>query len=405
MIMHIMHPQTRNGKWRRALATLPLIAALGGCDMVVMNPAGDVARQQADLILWSTGLMLLIIIPVMALTVIFAWRYRASNKDSDYAPDWDHSTALELVIWSAPLLIIIALGALTWVATHTLDPYREVGRIAAGKPVPADQKPLDVEVVSLDWKWLFIYPDQGIATVNELAVPVDRPVRFRISASSVMNSFYIPAMAGQIYAMPGMQTTLHAVLNKSGTYEGFSANYSGAGFSNMRFKVHGVTSDGFNAWLAKARDKKNGALDRPAYLALERPSEKVPVRYFASVDPTLFDAVLNLCVEPGKMCMHDMMAADAQGGLGLASIRNVHELSYDKYAARGTQAPLEKRFVVSGCAVPRAPIRPKDAAPVNLAPLMGAGLERATDSSPVRVADSDPGTFVPSRLLLKAQTQ
>ncbi len=395
---------------RRRLARLAPLAALpllSGCGMVVLDPAGDVARQQGMLVMVSTGLMLIIIIPVMILTALFAWRYRAANRDARYEPDWDHSTQLELVIWAAPLAIIICLGALTWVGTHLLDPYRSLARIAPGQTDVdiAAVKPLDIEVVALDWKWLFIYPDQGIATVNELAVPVDRPVRFRISASSVMNSFYIPAMAGQIYAMPGMQTTLHAVLNKSGTYEGFSANYSGAGFSNMRFKVHGVTSDGFNAWLAKARDKKNGALDRPAYLALERPSEKVPVRYFASVDPTLFDAVLNLCVEPGKMCMHDMMAADAQGGLGLASIRNVHELSYDKYAARGTQAPLEKRFVVSGCAVPRAPIRPKDAAPVNLAPLMGAGLERATDSSPVRVADSDPGTFVPSRLLLKAQTQ
>jgi cytochrome o ubiquinol oxidase subunit 2 len=395
---------------RRRLARLAPLAALpllSGCGMVVLDPAGDVARQQGMLVMVSTGLMLIIIIPVMILTALFAWRYRAANREARYEPDWDHSTQLELVIWAAPLAIIICLGALTWVGTHLLDPYRSLARVAPGQPDldAAAVKPLDIEVVALDWKWLFIYPDQGIATVNELAVPIDRPVRFRISASSVMNSFYIPAMAGQIYAMPGMQTTLHAVLNKPGTYEGFSANYSGAGFSNMRFKVHGVDGNGFNAWLAKARDKKNGALDRPAYLALERPSEKVPVRYFASVDPTLFDAVLNLCVEPGKMCMHDMMAADAQGGLGLAGIRNVRELSYDKFGARGTQAPLEKRFVVSGCAVPRAPIRPADATPVDLAPLMGAGLERATVSAPVRVADSDPSTFVPSRLLLKAKTQ
>ena len=306
MIMHIMHPQTRNGKWRRALATLPLIAALGGCDMVVMNPAGDVARQQADLILWSTGLMLLIIIPVMALTVIFAWRYRASNKDSDYAPDWDHSTALELVIWSAPLLIIIALGALTWVATHTLDPYREVGRIAAGKPVPADQKPLDVEVVSLDWKWLFIYPDQGVATVNELVVPVDRQVRFRLTSSDVMNTFYVPAMAGMIYTMAGMETKLHAVLNKPGNYAGMSANYSGAGFSGMHFRTHALDEAGFARWVASTKAAA-GKLDTATYLKLEQPSERVPVMHFGSIERGLFDRAVNQCVRPGAPCMSESM--------------------------------------------------------------------------------------------------
>ena len=211
---------------------LPLLAAfplLAGCNMVVLDPAGDVAQQQGNLILVSTVLMLLIIVPVMALTIFFAWRYRAANKEATYKPDWDHSTQLELVIWSAPLLIIICLGALTWVATHLLDPYRPLATTPE-QVVAANAKPLDVNVVALDWKWLFIYPEQGVATVNELALPVDRPVRFRISASSVMNSFYIPALAGQIYAMPGMETKLHGIFDKTGEYEGFSANNSGAGF-------------------------------------------------------------------------------------------------------------------------------------------------------------------------------
>ena len=255
---------------------LPLLSAaalLSGCNMVVLNPAGDVAMQQGRLVMMSTLLMLLIIVPVIALTLFFAWKYRSANKEARYEPDWDHSTHLELVIWSAPLLIIICLGALTWVGTHLLDPWRPISRTAPGKPVAAEVRPLDVQVVALDWKWLFIYPEQGVATVNELALPVDRPVRFRISASSVMNSFYVPALAGQIYAMPAMETKLHAVLNKAGTYEGFSGNYSGAGFSTMRFRVKGLSEHDFAAWAEAAR-RAPARLDRAAYLKLERPSER-----------------------------------------------------------------------------------------------------------------------------------
>ena len=289
----------------RTLRLMPILAALpllGGCDMVVMNPAGDVARQQADLILWSTFLMLLIIVPVMALTVLFAWRYRATNRDAEYKPDWDHSTGLELVIWSAPLLIIIALGALTWVATHTLDPYRPIGRIASGKAVPAAQRPLEVQVVSLDWKWLFIYPEQGIATVNELVLPVDRQVRFRLTSSSVMNTFYVPAMAGMIYTMPGMETKLHAVLNRPGRFEGMSANYSGRGFSYMNFPTLAMDDTGFDRWVAGVK-ARGGALGTPQYLRLEQPSEKVPAMRFSAAEPGLFERIVQMCVRPGQSCM------------------------------------------------------------------------------------------------------
>ena len=296
--------------WRRKRRIAPLgFLGLGGCGMQVIYPAGDVASQQADILLISTFLMLLIIIPVMALTALFAWRFRASNTAVEHRPDWDHSTALELVIWSAPLLIIIALGAITWISTHTLDPYRPLDRLAPGKPKAVDAKPLEIDVVALDWKWLFIYPEQGIATVNTLALPTDREVRFRITSSSVMNSFYVPALAGQIYAMPGMETKLHAVLNRTGTFEGISANYSGAGFSGMRFTVHGVDEAGFAAWVA--RMKTGGKLlDRPAYLALERPSENSPARYWSSIDPALFHRVVNMCVRDGQPCMIDTMKKD-----------------------------------------------------------------------------------------------
>ena len=296
---------------RRALGLLPLmsLALLSGCNMVVMNASGDIARQQGQLVVASTLLMLLIIVPVIILTLLFAWRYRQSNRTAKYEPDWDHSTQLELVIWGAPLLIIIALGLLTWISTHLLDPYRPLQRIDEGRPISADTKPLVVQVVALDWKWLFIYPEQGIATVNELVTPIDVPVRFKITSSTVMNSFYIPALAGQIYAMPGMDTTLNAVMNKTGVYDGFSANYSGAGFSQMRFKYHGVSEADFAAWVAKTR-AGGGELTRAGYLALEKPSVAEPARRYGAVAPSLYQAVLNRCVDPAAVCMDQMMAAD-----------------------------------------------------------------------------------------------
>ncbi|MCD2185374.1 ubiquinol oxidase subunit II [Rhizobium sp. GN54] len=309
------------------LALLPLLA-LSGCNMVVMSPSGDIAMQQKDLILVSTFLMLLIIVPVVFLIFFFAWRYRHSNTDATYDPEWHHSTGLEVVIWSAPLAIIIALGAITWISTHKLDPYRPLDRIDAERPLPAETKPLVVEVVALDWKWLFFYPEYGIATVNEMAAPVDVPIQFKITASSVMNSFYVPALAGMIYAMPGMQTQLHAVINKEGDFEGLSANYSGDGFSHMRFRFHGLQQGGFDEWVARVR--QNGtALNRDTYLKLEKPSIKDPVRYFATVDDGLFQAILNMCVRPGQMCMSEMMHVDMMGGAGVESHENRQKLEYD----------------------------------------------------------------------------
>jgi cytochrome o ubiquinol oxidase subunit 2 len=337
----------------RVACLLPLFALLGGCNFVVLQPAGDIAARQRDLVVISTALMLLIIVPVMLLVVIFAWRYRARNDKARYEPDWDHSTGLELVIWAAPLLIIICLGALTWMGTHLLDPYRRLDQIAKGRPVPEEVRPLEVEVVALDWKWLFIYPEQGIATVNEMAAPVDRPIHFRITASSVMNSFYIPALAGQIYAMPAMQTRLHGVINRPGSYVGFSANYSGAGFSGMRFSFLGQSEEEFDAWIAKAK-AESGRLDRAAYLALERPSENVPVSRYGTVEAKLFDLIRNMCVEPGKMCQSEMMAIDAQGGLGLAGIATTLPLAHDKYARRGGGHGPQASYIASICTVEEA---------------------------------------------------
>ena len=291
---------------RGASLTLLVAALLSGCDAVVMSPSGDVAVQQRDLLVWATVLMLLVIVPVIVLTLWFAWHYRESNTEANYKPDWTHSTVLELVIWSVQLMIIIALGAMTWVSTHKLDPYRPLDRIDAQTPVPVGLEPLTVEVVALDWKWLFIYPEQGIATVNELAAPVNHPIRFKITASTMMNSFFIPAMAGQIYAMAGMETKLHGVINEPGVYKGFSANYSGAGYSQMKFDFHGLSEEDFASWVAEVK-ASDGNLSRDEYLQLEEPSIGDPVSYYGQVDPTLYYGIFNRCVEPGQTCMEDMM--------------------------------------------------------------------------------------------------
>jgi len=331
--MHRNSSLYRSGAARCGVIAV-LAALVSGCDAVVLDPAGDIARQQADLVLVSAGLLLLIIVPVMVMTVLFAWRYRATNTAATYEPDWQHSTKLELVIWSAPLLIVIALGSITWLATHLLDPYRALDRIDAAHPLargtPASgMAPIDVDVVALDWKWLFIYPGQNVATVNDLVLPVGHPVRFHIASSSVMNSFYIPALAGQIYAMPGMETPMNAVFNKTGTFRGISSNYSGAGFSQMHFDVHSVSPQAYAAWLGGVKQAP-ATLDRAMYIMLDKPSIAAPVSHYASVAPRLFDAVVNMCVRPGQMCSNAMAAIDARGGTGKSGQLNVAAVDHDQ---------------------------------------------------------------------------
>jgi len=296
---------------RGLLLLLPALL-LGGCNLVLLHPAGDLARQQSDLMIASVILMSLIIVPVLIAVGVIAWRYRASNKRAGYDPEWDHSTQLELVVWAAPLLIIIVLGAMTWIGTHQLDPYRALTRIHAGHPVPAGTRPLEVEVVSLDWKWLFFYPQYGIATVNELAAPVDMPIHFKLTSTETMNSFFVPSLAGQIYTMPGMQTVLNAVINKPGEFDGFSSNYSGHGFTDMRFRFHGMSPQDFSRWVATVR-ASGVDLDTQTFDRLNQPSRAEPVHYYAHFDADLYHRILNQCVDPGQMCMDKMMAIDARG--------------------------------------------------------------------------------------------
>ncbi|MGF6742051.1 ubiquinol oxidase subunit II [Paraburkholderia atlantica] len=260
-----------------------LMLLLSGCsNLDILNPKGSVGLAERDLIATSVWAMLIVVIPVILMTLFFAWRYRASNRNAEYKPGWTHSTAIEVVVWTIPALIILFLAVLTWKSTHELDPYR---------PLESEVKPISVEVVALDWKWLFIYPDLGIASVNQLAIPVGTPVNFRITSDTVMNSFFIPQLGGQIYAMAGMQTRLHLIADHAGDYAGLAANFSGKGFSDMKFRTLASSPEEFNAWVAKVRASSD-RLDMDRYHAVSEPSEKDPVRYFSTVDPKLFNNII-----------------------------------------------------------------------------------------------------------------
>ena len=261
-----------------------LLVSLAGCsgNLAVLDPKGSVGMAEKSLIATATWAMLLVVVPVIILTLVFAWRYRASNRNATYAPKWAHSTAIEVVVWAIPAAIILFLAILTWRTSHELDPY---------KPLESSVKPINVEVVALDWKWLFIYPDLGIATVNQLAVPVGTPVNFRITSDAVMNSFFIPQLGTQVYAMAGMQTRLHLIADHAGDYAGISANYSGAGYSDMKFRALATTPEQFQAWVQKVKASSE-RLDMDTYYAVAKPSEKNPVRYFSSADPALFNKIM-----------------------------------------------------------------------------------------------------------------
>lgn len=273
---------------------------LSGCNLELMSPMGDIGAQEKSLILIATGLMLLVVVPVIAMTLIFAWRYRASNTKAKYAPKWSHSTAIEVVVWVIPCIIIAILGTITWRTTHELDPY---------KPLAHEAKPLTIQAVSMDWKWVFIYPEYGVASVNELALPTNVPVHFEITSDSVMNAFFIPQLGSQIYAMAGMETQLHLIANQPGTYAGLSSNYSGAGFSDMHFTAIATSQQGFEDWINKAKASQL-SLDDQTYHALAQPSEKVPVTYYTNVKPGLFNAIIGQYM--GDMKMDKIGDAPAQ---------------------------------------------------------------------------------------------
>jgi cytochrome o ubiquinol oxidase subunit II len=292
----------RWGTYVRLLGTLPLLL-LSGCGMALFTPQGAIGNEEKNLILIALGLMLLVVIPVIGLTLYFAWRFRASNTKATYKPEWAHSTRIEVIVWSIPCVIVAILAVLIWRTTHTLDPYR---------PIDAKVAPVRVEVVALNWKWLFIYPDYGVASVNQLAIPVNTPVDFKLTAESLMNSFFIPQLGSQVYAMAGMQTQLHLIADHPGSYRGLSSAFSGPGFSDMHFQVLATDRQAFDAWVQQAR-KSPQVLDQATYQSLAKPSSKNPVTLYTGVTPDLFEQIVDQYMHAPKAsanAMGDSMAGD-----------------------------------------------------------------------------------------------
>lgn len=269
----------------RAAVIAGAVLPCAGCDLTqfpVLDPKGPITLAERDFLFTAVVLMLIVIIPVFIMTFLFAWRYRASNSKARYAPDWSYSILTDAIVWLVPALIVIALGTLLWSKTHKLDPY---------KPIEASARPIEVEVVAQDWKWLFIYPEQGIAVVNQLVFPSGTPLSLRLTSDTVMNSFFLPALGGQIYTMAGMQTRLHVLADAPGQFIGRNAQYSGSGFSSQHFQAIATSPEAFDAWVAKVKQSPE-TLNATTYRALAAPSSNHPVTYYSAVEPNMFQAII-----------------------------------------------------------------------------------------------------------------
>jgi cytochrome o ubiquinol oxidase subunit 2 len=259
-----------------------LAAGLSGCSAALLDPHGPIGRQEKLILIDSTVIMLAIVIPVIIATLAFAWWYRAGNAKATRLPDWDYSGRIEFVVWAIPALVILFLGGIAWLSSHDLDPP---------KAIESSVTPLDIDVVSLDWKWLFIYPDAGVASVNRLELPVGTPVRFHMTSATVMNSFFIPQLGSQVYTMAGMATKLNLMVDDPGLYHGLSAQFSGEGFSDMTFDVSAVSRQDFEQWLDGIRTG-GGTLDAAAYETLTHPSAKDAQHTYGTVTGGIFEAIL-----------------------------------------------------------------------------------------------------------------
>jgi cytochrome o ubiquinol oxidase subunit II len=258
------------------------IATLGGCSEGVLDPKGPIATAERQILFNSLGIMLAIVIPTIVATLAVAFWFRSSNWRARYLPNFSYSGRLELLVWSVPAMTVLLVGGVAWVSSHDLDPRA---------PIASMVKPVKVQVVSLDWKWLFIYPEQGIASVNHLTIPVGTPISFELTSSGVMNSFFVPQLGGQIYTMAGMVTRLQLQADHAGVYRGMSANYSGAGFSDMYFNVDGVPPEDFARWVTAVRST-GPVLDALTYAVLCKPSEGVAPLTYREVSPDLFTGIL-----------------------------------------------------------------------------------------------------------------
>jgi cytochrome o ubiquinol oxidase subunit 2 len=267
------------------ILTLSVATVISGCNsrLSLLHPEGPIGAHEEWVIGIAFALMLIVVIPVFVMTFLFAWRYRASNRKASYTPDWAYSKKLEIVVWMVPALIVISLGILTWDSTHELSPYQ---------PLVSTQKPIRVEAVAMDWKWLFIYPRQHIATVNRLVFPTNVPVNFRLTSDTVMTSFFIPRLGSQIYAMAGMRTKLHLLADKPGTYIGRNFQFSGRGYSAMHFKAIATSKAKFRKWVSRVRQSQR-KLTVAALKRLAKPSVGHAATYYASVRPHLFRYIIH----------------------------------------------------------------------------------------------------------------
>jgi cytochrome o ubiquinol oxidase subunit 2 len=265
-------------------------------DVLLFAPKGTIASQERDLIVTVITLMLIIVVPTLICFFLVAWRYRASNKKAVYRPKTSHGVLRELILWFIPLIIIVILGTITWRTAHALDPY---------KPIDSSAKPLTIQVVALNWKWLFIYPEQHIATVNYVQLPVGRPVTFNLTADAPMNSFWIPQLGGQMYAMAGMETQLHLMADATGSFPGGAVEINGAGYARMRFIAKATADQDFDAWITSVQ-QSSPALTQTGYDALVEPSEPSSPSYYGSVPDELFDGIIMKFMVPSMTSSTDM---------------------------------------------------------------------------------------------------
>ena len=249
--------------WKRVACALSGFLPLAACGEGPLDPRGPIGAAERIILSDATVVMLAVVIPVIILALAFAWWFRSGNRSATYRPEWEYSGRIELIIWAIPALVILFLGGMTWISSHELDPRKRLQSSIA---------PLEVEVVSLDWRWLFIYPNERVATVNYLVIPANVPIHFRLTSTSVMNSFFVPQLGSQIYTMPGMTTQLNLQADVPGSYSGMSAQFSGPGFSDMQFTVRATTIEEFSAWIAKAQETSS-VLDTSTFTELLRPTK------------------------------------------------------------------------------------------------------------------------------------
>jgi cytochrome o ubiquinol oxidase subunit II len=280
----------------RCMTALVLLASLAGCGETVLSPIGPVGAAERTILLDALAIMLAIVVPTILAILAFAWWYRAGNTRARYLPHFQYSGQLELLVWSVPALVVLFLGGIAWISSHDLDPAEP---LAWAQPAQHPAKPLEIEVVSLDWKWLFIYPDHHVASINRLVVPTGAPLHLRVTSATVMNVFFVPRLGSEIYSMSGMATQINLQADQPGTYPGLSANFSGDGFSDMHFAFEAVTDEQFNTWIQTSR-AAGDVLDDTAYRGLLRQSSNLEPYTFRDVDAGLFERIVSLHLPSGE---------------------------------------------------------------------------------------------------------